>query len=314
MSILITGAAGFIGSWTAKELARKGYDIIGIDNFNDYYNPKFKEENLEGADIPLYRKDIRKFDALRKIFSDNKIDKVVHLAAMVGVRPSIENPFVYEEVNIRGTLNLLELARQHNIGKFIFASSSSVYGERDKVPFSEDESTNSPISPYAATKKAGELLCHTYNYLYGMPAICLRFFTVYGPSGRPDMAPYKFVDRIASGKGIEMYGDGSTKRDYTYITDVVSGILKSIEMDAGYEIINLGCGNPIELNDFIKAVEKNLGKKAIIRQKEMQPGDVKQTYADISKAKRLLGYNPKIKIDEGLRIFCKWYMETRFKH
>lgn len=312
MSVLITGVAGFIGSWTAKELIKQGYDVIGIDNFNDYYNPKFKEENLKNVNIKLYRADIRDVDTLRKIFSANRIEKVVHLAAMVGVRSSIINPFVYEEVNIRGTLNLLEFTKQNNVKKFVFASSSSVYGDRDKVPFSEEDATNSQISPYAATKKSGELLCYTYSSLYKTPTICLRFFTVYGPSGRPDMAPYKFVDRIAHDKEIEIYGDGSTKRDYTYITDVVSGILKSIELDVDYEIINLGCGNPVKLKDFVKAVERNLDKKAIIKQKEMQPGDVKQTYADISKAKRLLGYNPKINVDKGLKIFCEWYSKNRF--
>ncbi|MDP3766170.1 MAG: GDP-mannose 4,6-dehydratase [Nanoarchaeota archaeon] len=311
MSILVTGAAGFIGSWTAKELVNKGNDVIGIDNFNDYYSPKFKENNIKDLKIRLYREDIRNYDKLKNIFAENKIDKIVHLAAMVGVRPSIENPFIYEEVNVRGTLNLLELAKQNNIKKFIFASSSSVYGNRDKTPFSEEDTTNSPISPYAATKKSGELICHAYNSLYKMPIVCLRFFTVYGPCGRPDMAPYKFVDRIAHGKEIEMYGDGSTRRDYTYIADVVSGILKSVDLNVNYEIINLGCGNPVKLKDFISVIEKNLGKKAKIARKEMQPGDVKQTYADISKARKLLGYAPKTKLGEGMKIFCEWYAKNR---
>ena len=313
MNILITGVAGFIGSWTAKELFKNGHNLIGIDNLNDYYNPEFKKNNIENLKIKLYKEDIRDYGTLKKIFQENKIDAIIHLAAMVGVRPSISNPFIYEEVNVRGTLNLLELAKKSNIKKFIFASSSSVYGNRDEVPFSERDATNSQISPYAATKKAGELLCYTYSSLYKIPAICLRFFTVYGPSGRPDMAPYKFVDGIAHNKEIEMYGDGSTKRDYTYVGDVVFGIMKSLDIDADYEIINLGCGNPVKLKDFISTIEKNLGKKAKIIQKEMQPGDVNQTYADISKARKLLGYNPKIKIEEGLRIFCEWYMKNRFK-
>lgn len=311
MSILVTGAAGFIGSWTAKCLLEKGHDVIGIDNFNDYYNQEFKESNVRGLKIKLHREDIRDYGRLKNIFEDNRIDKIVHLAAMVGVRPSIANPFIYEEVNVKGTLNLLELAKQNNAKKFIFASSSSVYGNRDKVPFSEEDSTNSPISPYAATKKSGELICYAYSHLYKMPVVCLRFFTVYGPCGRPDMAPYKFVDRIAHSKEIEMYGDGSTRRDYTYVSDVVSGVLKSIDLDADYEIINLGCGNPVKLKDFISVIEKNLGKKAKIVRKEMQPGDVKQTYADISKAKKLLGYNPKTKIEEGMKAFCDWYAKNR---
>lgn len=313
MNILITGAAGFIGSWTARELLKNGHTLVGVDNFNDYYNPQFKEENIKDLKIKFYREDIRNFDGMKKVFRENKIDRIIHLAAMVGVRPSIENPFVYEEVNVKGTLNLLELARQHNIKKFIFASSSSVYGERDKVPFSEDDAANSQISPYAATKKSGELLCHAYSNLYKISAICLRFFTVYGPCGRPDMAPYKFAERITHGMPIEMYGDGSTKRDYTYAADIALGIAKSIELDTDYEIINLGCGNPVKLKDFIAAIEKAIGKKAVISQKEMQPGDVKQTYADISKARKLLGYSPKTKVEEGMRIFCEWYMKERFK-
>ncbi|MBS3100828.1 GDP-mannose 4,6-dehydratase [Candidatus Woesearchaeota archaeon] len=312
-AIMITGAAGFVGSRASKELVRQGHSVVGVDNFNDYYNPKFKEQNIKDIKVKLYREDIRNFAGLQKIFSENQIDKIIHLAAMVGVRPSIQNPFIYEEVNVRGTLNLLELARHNGVKKFVFASSSSVYGNRDKVPFSEDDITNSPISPYAATKKAGELLCYTYNSLYKIPSVCLRLFTVYGPCGRPDMAPYKFVDSIANGRHIEMYGDGSTRRDYTFIADVVSGIMKSMDLDAKYEIINLGCGNPVELKDFIGIIEKNLGKKAKIVKEKMQPGDVKQTYADISKAKKLLGYSPKTKIEEGLKLLCEWYLENRFK-
>lgn len=312
MKILVTGAAGFIGSWTVKELVKEGHDVIGIDNFNDYYSPKFKEENLKNVKIKLYREDIMNYGKLEKIFQQNKINTIIHLAAMVGVRPSIANPFVYEEVNVRGTMNMLEIAKQHGIKKFIFGSSSSVYGN-SKAPFSEDAPANEPISPYAATKKAGELLCCAYNSIYKVSAICLRFFTVYGTCGRPDMAPYKFVDRIAHGRDIELYGDGSTRRDYTYIADVVSGIVKSIELDVDYEIINLGCGNPIKLRNFVGIIEKSLGKKANIVQKEMQQGDVEQTYAVISKAKKLLGYKPKTRIDKGIKIFCEWYMKYRFK-
>ena len=311
MKILITGVAGFIGSSVAERLVSKGHEVTGLDNFNDHYSPKFKEENAKNLGIELHRADIRDHGVLKKIFGKGKFDAVLHLAAMVGVRPSIANPFVYEEINVKGTLNLLELSRLSGIKKFVFASSSSVYGDRDKVPFSENDATNSPISPYAATKKAGELLCYTYSSLYRMPSVCLRFFTVYGPKGRPDMAPYKFVDRIAHGKPIEMYGDGSTRRDYTYVADIVNGVESSLSLKANYEIINLGCGTPIMLTDFIKEIEKNLGRKAKIVRKKMQPGDVKQTYADISKAKKLLGYGPKTEIGKGLRLFCDWYAKNR---
>lgn len=310
MNIIITGAAGFIGSWTAKELVKQGHNVAGIDNFNDYYNPQFKKSNIKELKIKFYDADVRDYGKLKDIFKAGKIDAVIHLAAMVGVRPSIENPFVYEEVNVKGTLNMLELAKENKVKKFVFASSSSVYGNSKEIPFNEEGKTN-PISPYAATKKAGEALCHSYSYLYNLPITCLRFFTVYGPNGRPDMAPYKFVDKIAHGVPIEMYGDGTTRRDYTFVSDIVSGVVKSIDLK-GFETINLGCGNPVKLKDFISVIEKNLGKKAKIVQKEMQMGDVEQTYADISKAKKLLGYSPKVKVEEGMKIFCDWYMKERY--
>lgn len=314
MSILITGVAGFIGSHTAKEILKdKNANIVGIDNFNSYYNPEFKEENIKGLKIRIYRGDIRDAALLGKIFSENKIDKIIHLASMVGVRYSIENPEIYQDVNVRGTLNMLEMARKHKCRKFIFGSSSSVYGNNRKVPFSENDNVDNPISPYAATKKSAELLCYTYHYLYNLPVVCLRFFTVYGPNGRPDMAPYKFTEAISKGREIDVYGDGETRRDYTYVTDIVDGIIKSLGLDDGYEIINLGGSNPIELNKFIGIIEKNLGKKAEISRKPMQPGDVMQTYADISKAKRLLGYSPKVNIEEGMRLFCGWFVENRSK-
>lgn len=312
MNILVTGAAGFIGSWTARELLKNGHTLIGVDNFNDYYNPEFKRSNAKELKIKLHEADIRDYSRLKGIFKSEKVDAIIHIAAMVGVRPSIENPFIYEEVNVKGTLNMLELARQHGIKKFIFASSSSVYGNSKEIPFKEDGAAN-PISPYAATKMAGELLCYAYSSLYKISAICLRFFTVYGPCGRPDMAPYKFVDKIAHGMPIEMFGDGTTRRDYTYVSDIVSGVAKSLSLNADFETINLGCGSPIMLKDFISVIEKNLGKKAKIIQKEMQAGDAEQTYADISKAKKLLGYSPKVKVEEGMRIFCEWYMKERFK-
>lgn len=312
MNVLVTGAAGFIGSWTAKELAKQGHNVIGIDNFNDYYSPQFKKSNIKELKIKIHDVDIRNYSKLKDIIKSGKIDSVIHLAAMVGVRPSIENPFIYEDVNVKGTLNMLELAKENKIKKFVFASSSSVYGNSKEIPFSEEGKTN-PISPYAATKKSGEALCHAYSYLYKMPITCLRFFTVYGPCGRPDMAPYKFVDRIAHEMQIEMFGDGTTRRDYTYVSDIVSGVVKSMDLSKEFEIINLGCGNPIKLKDFISVIEKNLGKKAKIVRKEMQAGDVEQTYADISKARKLLGYSPKVKVEEGMKIFCDWYTKNRFK-
>ena len=312
MGILITGAAGFIGSHTAKALLKdKNYDIIGIDSFNDYYSPEFKKNNIKNLKIKLYRGDIRDIALLNKIFSENKIDRIIHLASMVGVRYSIENPDIYQDVNIRGTLNLLEMARKHKCKKFIFGSSSSVYGNSRKAPFSEEDIVDSPISPYAATKKSAELLCHAYSYLYGIPIVCLRFFTVYGPNGRPDMVPYKFTEAIYSGREIEVYGDGKTRRDYTYVADIVDGIIKSLDLDAGYEIINLGGSSPVELNKFIGIIEKSLGKKAKINYKPMQPGDVMQTYADISKAKRLLEYSPKVDIEEGMKLFCEKIVRER---
>ncbi|MCH8004323.1 MAG: GDP-mannose 4,6-dehydratase [Nanoarchaeota archaeon] len=311
MNVLITGIAGFIGSSTARELLKKGNcNIIGIDNFNDYYNPKFKEENIRDLKIKLYRCDIRDINKLKQIFHENKIEKIIHLASMVGVRYSITNPLIYEEVNIKGTLNLLELAKEYKCKKIVFSSSSSIYGNNKKIPFSEEDNV-SPISPYAATKRSAEILCHTYHMLYQIPIICLRFFTVYGPSGRPDMAPYKFTEKILNNQEIEVYGDGTAKRDYTYITDIVYGIIKSLDIDIGYKIINLGDNNPVELNKLISLIGKNLNKKPKIIFKEPQIGDVEQTYADIRAAKTLLGYEPKVKIKEGIELLCHWYLKNR---
>ena len=312
MNILITGVAGFIGSSVAMELLKKdNCNIIGIDNFNDYYNPEFKEENIKDLKIKLYRCDIIDIDKLKQVFEENKIDKIIHFASMVGVRYSIKNPLLCEEVNVKGTLNLLELAKKYKCKKFIFASSSSVYGNSKKVPFSEEDCVDKPISPYAVTKKSAELLCYTYHNLYALPIICLRFFTVYGPRGRPDMAPYKFTDSIFNEQQIEVYGSAETKRDYTYITDVVYGVVKSLDIDAGYEIINLGNSSPTELKRLISLIEKNLNKKAKIKIIGPQLGDVKQTYADIGKARRLLGYEPKVKIEEGIKLLCEWYIKNR---
>tara|TARA_B100000315_G_C14551629_1_gene576131 strand:- start:189 stop:1142 length:954 start_codon:yes stop_codon:yes gene_type:complete len=312
MNILITGIAGFIGSSVAKELLKKdNCSIIGIDNFNDYYNPKFKEENIKNLKIKLYRCSIIDKNSLKQVFQENKIDKIIHLASMAGIRYSISNPLIYEEVNVKGTLNLLELASHHKCKKFIFGSSSSVYGNNKNIPFSEEDNTDNPISPYGATKKAAEVLCGAYHSIYGLPVVCLRFFTVYGPNGRPDMAPYKFTERIFNNQEIEVYGDGTSKRDYTYITDIVYGIIQSLDLKAEYKIINIGNSNPIELKKLISLIEENLNKKAKIIAREPIPGDMEQTYADIRTAKELLNYNPKVGIEEGIRLLCQWYIKNR---
>lgn len=332
MSILVTGGAGFIGSHVIKKLLEKNNKVICVDDFcassgtsalggNDFYDPKFKEENirefLNNKDFKLYRTDICDLIDLEKVFIEDKIDLIIHLAARTGVRPSIQNPLLYHQVNVLGTVNLLELARKYNIKNFIFASSSSVYGNNKKVPFSEDDNVDNPISPYAATKKAGELTCYTYHHLYNINIACLRFFTVYGPKGRPDMVPYKFTKLIFEGKKLPVYGDGNTYRDYTYIDDIVSGILASVdyvkENKNVYEIFNLGNSETISLKYFISLIEKLVGKKAKIIKMPKQPGDVEKTYADISKAKKLLGYYPKTKIEEGMAKFIDWYKNTRTK-
>jgi UDP-glucuronate 4-epimerase len=311
MKILVTGCAGFIGSHVCEALLKRGDFVIGVDELNDYYNVRIKRQNLEilkaSKSFKFYKEDIRNYNGIRKIFEKEKPEKVVHLAARAGVRPSIEQPLLYEEVNVKGTLNLLDLAKDYKVKSFVFASSSSVYGNQKKVPFSEKDNVDNPISPYAATKKAGELLCHTYHHLYGMRITCLRFFTVYGPRGRPDMAPYKFTRLIMEGKPIPKYGDGKTKRDYTYVTDIVKGVVAAVDKELEFEIINLGNNKPVELNRFIEVIENATGKKAMIEQLSPQPGDVDITYADIAKAKKLLGYKPETSIEDGTKAFVEWY-------
>jgi UDP-glucuronate 4-epimerase len=313
-TILLTGVAGFIGSSLAEKII-DNYEIVGIDNFNDYYNPGWKEENikpfLNHGNFKLYRVDIRNLEDLGKIFEGNKIDKIVHLAARAGVRPSIEQPILYEEVNVKGTLNLLEMAREFDVKHFVGASSSSVYGNQEKIPFSESDPVNEPISPYAATKKSGEMLCYTYAKLYGIKTSCLRFFTVYGPKGRPDMAPYIFTKALIEGGEIKKFGDGNSERDYTYIDDIVTGIEKLIEEEFDFEIFNLGNNKPVSLNDFIDLLEKITDKKANIVPCLNQPGDVRKTYADIDKAKKLLDWEPRTSLEEGLKNFVSWYRENR---
>ncbi|NNU77896.1 GDP-mannose 4,6-dehydratase [Clostridium estertheticum] len=322
-SILVTGGAGFIGSNLCDYLLKNNNKIIIVDNFNDFYNPLIKRNNITKIqnlmkinnitddNLIIKEGDIRDTIFLTKIFSLYKIDIVIHLAAMAGVRPSIINPFLYNEVNMAGTLNLLELCNKYKINKFIFASSSSVYGNNEKLPFTESDSVDSPISPYGATKKSGELLCHVYSHLYGFNIACLRFFTVYGPRQRPDLAIYKFTESILKGNEISIFGDGTTKRDYTYIDDIVQGIDKAItwtiEGNNKYEIFNLGDSTTIMLKYMIERIEIELGTKAIIKYLPMQPGDVNITYANISKSKEILGYNPITNFDYGIHKFVKWF-------
>lgn len=320
MLILLTGCAGFIGSHTTHALLKNGYNVIGIDNLNDFYNPEWKKQNLSKfnneANFTFHCLDITDQKAVAEIFSQAQetgrpISKIVHLAARAGVRPSIKDPLLYEEVNVKGTLNLLELARLFKVPQFVFASSSSVYGNQAKVPFSETDPVNEPVSPYAATKKAGEMLCYTYAHLHGIKTTCLRFFTVYGPAGRPDMAPYLFTEAILKGKTINKFGDGTTRRDYTYIDDIVQGIVSAVKKPFDFEVFNLGNNTPVTLNEFIAMLEEVAGKKAKVKQMPMQAGDVKQTYADIEKAKKLLGFEPKTEFKEGLTKFVEWFKQER---
>ncbi|MBS1266586.1 MAG: L-arabinose 1-dehydrogenase (NAD(P)(+)) [Candidatus Woesearchaeota archaeon] len=310
MTILVTGGAGFIGSHVCEKLLKKRKKVICIDNFNDYYSPSVKENNvkncLKSEYFELVYGDIRKKDLLSDLFNRFDINKIVHLAAMAGVRNSILKPKLYCDVNINGTLNLLELAKKNNIGNFVFGSSSSVYGDSREIPFTENK-IGKPISPYAATKLTGEIYCRMYNELYGLNINALRFFTVYGPRGRPDMATYKFTRMIDKGEELTMFGDGTSKRDYTYVSDIADGIISALNKKLGFEVFNLGNSDPIQLKEFISIIEKNVGKKANIKQLPMQTGDVFITCADISKAKKILGYEPKTSIRQGIKKFVEWY-------
>jgi len=314
MNILVTGGAGFIGSHLCEKLISLGQKVICIDNFNDFYNPKIKKNNITSLvnnnNFKLYREDICNFSKINEIFSCIKIDIVIHLAARAGVRPSIDQPLLYERTNILGTINILECCKKHRIKKLIFASSSSVYGGNQKVPFSENDKVDTPISPYAATKKAGELLCYTYHHLYKLSIFCFRFFTVYGPRQRPEMAIHKFTRHILGGKAIEIFGDGTSSRDYTYIEDIINALINSLDKIYGFEIINLGNSKPIKLSDLVNLIEKAIGKKALFRYVDTQPGDVFTTFADIRKAKKMLKYYPKTSIKEGIDKFVKWYKEN----
>jgi len=315
-NILITGGAGFIGSHLVDRLLSEGgWQVTVVDDFNAFYDPAIKRANIgtqqSDPNFKLIEADIRNYDALARACTETTFDCIVHLAARAGVRPSLKEPQLYVETNINGTLNLLELARAHGIKQFVFGSSSSVYGENEKVPFSETDPIFNPISPYAATKAAGELICHTYSHLYDMRVVCLRFFTVYGARQRPDLAVYKFAKLISTGAPVPVFGDGTTRRDYTYIDDIISGVRAAIDYDqSAYEVINLGESRTVELRELISLLESALGKRAEIDRQPLQPGDVPQTFADISKARRLLDYNPQTQIEDGIRKFVDWFRQT----
>ena len=312
-NILVTGGAGFIGSHLVDHLLNEdGWQITVVDDFNDFYSPEIKRANiaahLDSPNYKLIEADIREYAALEKVFAENKFDVIVHLAARAGVRPSLAEPRLYTETNVNGTVNLLELAKQHGVKQFVFGSSSSVYGINSKVPFAEDDPISKPISPYAATKAAGELICHTYSHLYNIRCVCLRFFTVYGARQRPDLAIHKFSKLITDCKPIQVFGDGTARRDYTYIDDIIQGVHAAIDYDRSmYEIFNLGESQTTELSELIRLLETSLDMNAIIDRQPPQPGDVPITFADIAKSRELLGYDPTTKIADGIPKFVDWF-------
>jgi len=310
MAILVTGSAGFIGFHLSKSLLERGERVVGLDNLNDYYSKKLKYDRnsiLEKYDsYKFYHNDLCDIKALKKIFK-NKIDKICHLAAQAGVRYSIEDPYPYQKSNLEGFTNILEMARIYEIDNFVFASSSSVYGGNKKIPYSVDDNVMKPISFYGATKVANELMAYSYHYLYNISTCGLRFFTVYGPWGRPDMAYFNFTDNILKGNPIDVFNKGDMKRDFTYIDDIINGVVSSLEKSFDFEIFNLGNNKPINLLDFISILEEKLGKKAKKNILPIQPGDMKETYADISKSKKILGFEPRTNITEGLSKFIEWY-------
>ena len=314
-TVIVTGGAGFIGSHLVESLLADGRRVVCVDNFNDFYDPALKRANIAAHAgnrlFTLIEADICDLDAMRRVFEQHKPAQIVHLAARAGVRPSVEQPILYLEVNERGTMNLLECCREFKVESFIFASSSSVYGVNSKVPFSVDDKIALPISPYAATKCAGELMCHTWHHLYGIHATCLRFFTVYGPRQRPDLAIHKFARLMAAGKEIPVYGDGSMRRDFTYIDDIIGGIRSAMERDYPFEIFNLGNSNPITVNELVALLEKHMGITARIVRKPVQPGDVPVTYADIRHTVEKLDYRVTTPIDAGIGKFVEWFKNQK---
>ena len=313
-TILVTGGAGFIGSHLCTSLLAKKHTVICVDNFNDYYDPKYKKQNIKKAkksnSFILKQTDITNLLQLEKVFTKQPIDIVVHLAARAGVRPSIENPIIYEETNVRGTYNVLSLSQKYDVKKLVFASSSSVYGQ-NAVPFSENMALHSPLSPYAATKIAAESACYVWSTIHRLPITILRFFSVYGPNGRPDMAPYLFTDAIVHGKPITQIGDGSSARDWTYVHDIVEAIILAMDLKTRFEIINLGNSAPIKLSTMIKTIEKITGHKAIINQVERSTGEVQTTWATIDHAKDILHWSPKTSFETGMKNFITWFTENR---
>lgn len=310
-TILVTGAAGFIGSHAAEALLDRGFKVVGVDNFCDFYDRSWKENNLKsvGNGIAVEEIDITDGRRINSLVARVKPTAILHLAAMAGVRPSIEQPTYYARVNVEGTTHLLQAAVENKVRKLLFASSSSVYGNLGKVPFSEEDPVAEPISPYAATKRSGELLCYTFWHLYRLPIFCLRFFTVFGPRQRPDLAIHKFTRLISHGKPVPMFGDGSTSRDYTYVEDIVSGIMSALDHCDRYRIYNLGGNDPVTLKTLIEELEKAIGKRALIDRKPAQLGDVERTYADLTRSRAELGYQPKVSLAQGLSRFARWFKE-----
>ena len=314
MRILVTGGAGFIGSHLAEKLLAAGHDVVILDDFNDFYDPQIKHANIAGfaREVTLYHVDLRDSESVRSLFHREKVNAIAHLAARAGVRPSIQQPRLYYDTNVTGTLHLLEAARVTGVDRFVFASSSSVYGASKTVPFPEDEHLSQTFSPYAATKVAGEFLCSTYSHLYNLRVLALRYFTVYGPRQRPDLAIHQFTRRIYAGQPIDQFGDGTTRRDYTYIDDVIQGTMAALQYEGPrFDIFNLGESETIQLKDLIVAIENALEKKAKVNQLPEQPGDMPLTCADISKARKLLGYNPTAKFSDGLPKFIDWFLHNQ---
>jgi UDP-glucuronate 4-epimerase len=314
MTILVTGGAGFIGSHLCEALLHMNHQVICIDNFDEFYDPKIKEQNIAWClgqpKYKLFRYDILNYSDLCSVFESEHIDIVIHLAARAGVRPSIENPMLYQKVNVEGTLNILEALRRYSVKKLILASSSSVYGNNRKTPYAESDNVDNAISPYAATKKACEILAYTYHHLYSIDTFCLRFFTVYGPRQRPEMAIHYFTKSIFNNEMVRLYGDGTSRRDYTYIDDITDGISKCLNHFKGYEILNLGESQTTTLTDLIEMIEDHVGKKARIQWMPKQPGDVEITFADITKARHLIGYDPKTPVKVGVGKFVHWFRNT----
>jgi|SRR6202022_1931651 UDP-glucuronate 4-epimerase len=314
MKILVTGGAGFIGSHLVEKLLADGHDVAILDDFNDFYDPQIKRDNIAAVanQIAVHDVDLRNGEKVTEVFRREKFNAVAHLAARAGVRPSIQQPQLYYDTNVAGTLHLLEGARTSGVQRFIFASSSSVYGAAKKVPFSEEEHLTQTLSPYAATKIGGEFLCSTYSHLYKLRIVALRYFTVYGAGQRPDLAIHQFTRRIHAGQPIDQFGDGTTRRDYTYIDDIIQGTMAALKYDGPmFDVFNLGESETIQLKGLIAAIEKALGKKAKINRLPEQPGDMPLTCADISKARKFLGYNPKTKFQDGLPRFVDWFLKSR---